>query len=49
MIDLFEELEQRGIQLPAYMEAVLKECKKLSIYNSSHELADVATAAVLGN
>jgi len=43
MINLFEELEQRGIHLPAYLENVLKECKKLSVYNSSHELADVAT------
>jgi hypothetical protein len=43
MIDLLKELEQKGIQLPENLIALLSECKKLSVYNTSHELADVAT------
>jgi len=43
MIDLLKELEQKGIRLPDNLISLLSECKKLSVFNTSHELADVAT------
>ena len=43
MIDLLKELEHKGIQLPENLKALLTGCKKLTVFNTSQELADVAT------
>lgn len=43
MIELLRELGQKDIHLPSNLENLLSECKNLTVYNTSQELADVAT------
>ncbi|MFO7669655.1 MAG: DUF4914 family protein [Bacteroidales bacterium] len=43
MTDLLIKLEQKGILLPENLKSVLKGCKKLSVFNTTLELVDLAT------
>ncbi len=43
MTDLLIELGQKGILLPENLKSVLEGCKKLSVFNSTPELVEVAT------
>ncbi len=43
MNKLFNSLEEKNIQLPENIKTVLLECKSLSVFNTTQELADAAT------
>ncbi len=43
MNKLFSILEEKNIQLPENIQSVLKECKSLTIFNSTVDLAEAAT------
>jgi len=43
MPDLFEILKQKGVELPENISSLLQNCRKLSVFNTTEDLAIAAT------